>query len=180
MKKRIDRDREELLASEELTIHLHWDATLDLDIFAIYETKDGKRELIYFASSGSQEEFPFIELLFDFEFSEIPVDNQEIIALSKMEVEKIWIFAWDFDAVQEARTINFQEQKVFLEIRAPKKVLLTDPKDLGEGNLALMGVFRKLPSTISSSPKRLSFSNLSEMRIISLPEQMEDLLNILL
>ena len=121
MKKRIDRDREELLASEELTIHLHWDATLDLDIFAIYETKDGKRELIYFASSGSQEEFPFIELLFDFEFSEIPVDNQEIIALSKMEVEKSGFLLGILMLYRKPEQLIFKSRRFFWKFELRKR-----------------------------------------------------------
>lgn len=175
----IDAQKKEFLSSEELTVHLHWDAGLDLDIFAIYEAKDGQRGLVYFANSGSLEEFPFIELLFDFEFSEIPVDNQEIIAISKMEVDKIWIFGWDFDAVQEGVNINFQEQKVYLELRAKEQIVQTASADLGEGNLALMGIFQKGKSKENAVSEGFSFTNCSEVRTIELPEQMEDLLKIL-
>ena len=174
MERQVKKKQEEFLSAGALTVHLHWDTILDLDIFVIYDTKEAKKDMIYFAQSGSQEKSPFIELLFDFEFSEIPVDNQQIMAISQMEVEKIWIFAWDFDAVQDGSTINFQEQKVFLEIRHPEQILLTSPEDLAEGNLALLGVLQK-----SSSTQGFSFCNISETRKIALPEQMEDLLQIL-
>lgn len=175
----IEKQTEVLLPVEELTIHLHWDTTLDLDIFAIFETKDGEKGMIYFANSGSLEEAPFIELLFDFEFSEIPVDHQEIIAISKMDAENIWIFGWDFDAVQDEHTLNFKEQDMFLEIRCQEQQFLTSAVDLSEGNIALMGLFQKRPATSSADSEQFYFRNYSEVRTISLPEQMEDLLHIL-
>ena len=171
--KQLDIQVEELIPSEELTVHLHWDATTDLDIFAIYEDQDGQKGLIYFAESGSKKEYPFIELLFAFEFSEIPVDNQEIIAIGQMNMQKIWIFGWDFDAVQEGVLTDFQEQKVYLEIRCQDKIFLTRSEDLGKGNLAVMGCFYR------GASKQLVFSNYSEMKEVAIPDQMEDLLQIL-
>jgi len=172
--KQLDQGAEEFLPAEELTVHLHWDATTDLDIFAIYENKDGQKGLVYFAEAGATKEYPFIELLFSFEFSGIPVDNQEIIGIGQMDMNKIWILGWDFDAVQEGVATDFEEQRVYLEIRCKDKVVLTRSEDLGKGNLAVMGCFHKDDSN------QFVFRNRSEMREISVPEQMEDLLNILL
>ena len=163
------KDSSTTIDFQPMTVHLHWEQTTDLDILAVYEDAEQCRKLVYFAESGSRVEYPFIELLFDFEFSEIPKDHQEIIAIESMEVEKIYFYAWDFDAVQEAEPTDFSEQGVFLEFRMKDTNILSSAADLGKGNLAFL-------ASIEKKGNQICIQNHSEMKEVSLPEQMEDLL----
>ena len=174
----INMNSEELPAFDfqPLTVHLHWQGYLDMDIMAVFEYQNGQRGMICFGEYGSQEQFPFMELLGDFQFVEVPVDNQEIIAIKAPAniqdwkgLSKIWILGWDFEALAEGALTDFAKHEVFLEIRQGEHRFTTDFTHLCKGNLIQFGHF-----IVGDA---LSFQLEEQVKVVELPEEMTEVQN---
>ncbi len=127
------------------TVHLHWTKTVDLDLMVLCRRKDDSIELLSFANEGSVTGEPYAQLLSDFEFSEVPKDNQEIVRMMTDQedmAEELWFLTWDFDCVQEGNTAKFSEYGLFLESKQGDERWSSDPitESLAEeGNLLCIG-----------------------------------------
>ena len=113
----------------ESTVHLHWSGLGDLDLMALVVGKDNI-ELVSFAHEGSLEEEPYLQLLSDFAFEEVPTDNQEILKISPqqfLESASVWFFCWDFEHVEEGGTAPFSEYELYLEVRQQDRRVSTTP-----------------------------------------------------
>ena len=165
-----------IFALEPLTVHLHWQGYLDMDIMAVFEYSNGKRGIICFGEYGNREEFPFMELLGDFQFVEVPVDNQEIIAIAPpssiehwQNLSKIWILGWDFAALSEGILTDFSKHDVFVEIRQGDRSWKGESSTLCKGNFVQFGHF-----VVGGD---LSFIPENHVKIVELPESMDEVQN---
>ena len=71
----------------------------------------------FFANEGSLEHSPFIQLLSDFAFEEVPTDNQEIVRIHAQKIEsssRVWFFCWDFEHVETESAAPFVDHDVSL------------------------------------------------------------------
>ena len=168
----------------QITLHAHWSGSLDMDIVVVCFTKAGNR-IIGFTDYGSLSAYPYIELLTDFTFTEVPTDNQEIVALDPEQIslsastenaiEKIYVLAWDFTALEEETESLYQEANVFLEIRQGsrswKSVVIEK-----NGNLIEFGYF-VVNSTVAEHV--MEFTSTSVVHSIAMPEDMDEILRYL-
>jgi len=127
------------------TVHLHWSGNADLD-FMVLLKEGAQYHLISFANEGSTEREPFVQLLSDFAFEELPTGNQEIIRICAdkiTEIEKLWFFCWDFSSVESASVASFDEYETHLELRQGDRRIHTDilTPEHGEGNAVCLAVW---------------------------------------
>ena len=168
----------------QITLHAHWSGSLDMDIVLVCFTKTGYR-IIGVTDYGSLSTYPYIELLTDFTFTEIPTDNQEIAAIAPEKIslsadtenaiEKVYVLAWDFTALEEETESLYQEANVFLEIRQGsrswKSVVIEK-----NGNLIEFGYF--LVNSTLADPV-MSFISTNAVHSIAMPEEMDEILQYL-
>jgi predicted DNA-binding protein len=168
----------------QITLHAHWSGSLDMDIVVVCCSKVGHR-IIGFTDYGSLSAYPYIELLTDFTFTEVPTDNQEIAAIApdkislsadtENAIEKIYVLAWDFTALEEETESLYQEANVFLEIhqgsRRWKSVAIEK-----NGNLIEFGYF-VVNSTLAEHA--MQFISTNVVHSIAMPEDMDEILQYL-
>lgn len=77
----------------QLLVNFHYSQQLDFDLLAVYLTKDPKKYgLIYFGSTGSLSEFPYILL-------EAEENDKTVRITDFSQYEKIWLVVLDYDSV---------------------------------------------------------------------------------
>ena len=121
----------------ESTIHLHWSGTADLDLIALVQQGDAEYHLISFANEGSLEHNPFIQLVTDFAFEEVPADNQEILRIQPQKIvspSRIWFFCWDFEHVESSSSAPFVDHDVSLELRQTDRIIRTNTIESNNGS----------------------------------------------
>ena len=122
------RDNRVHIDAIESTVHLHWSGTADLDLMALVQQENAEYHLISFANEGSSEHKPFVQLLSDFAFEEVPKNNQEIVRVyaDKMEsIFRMWFFCWDFEHVETESAAPFVDHEVSLELRQAERLIRT-------------------------------------------------------
>ena len=123
----------------ESTVHLHWSGTADLDLMALVQQDNAEYHLISFANEGSAEHSPFVQLLSEFAFEEVPTNNQEIVRVHAQKMEsarRVWFFCWDFEHVETQSVAPFVDHEVSLELRQSDRLIRTSTVDSvnGAGN----------------------------------------------
>ena len=123
----------------ESTVHLHWSGTADLDLMALVQQENAEYHLISFANEGSSEHNPFVQLLSDFAFEEVPKNNQEIVRVYADKIEsasRVWFFCWDFEHVEAESEAPFVDHEVSLELRQSDRLVRTSTveSENGTGN----------------------------------------------
>ena len=139
----------------ESTVHLHWSGIADLDLMALVQQENAEYHLISFANEGSVEHSPFIQLLSDFAFEEMPTGNQEIVRVHAQKMESarsVWFFCWDFKHVELESAAPFVDHDVSLELRQSDRFIRTNPieSDNGTGNAVCLARWDVKPSDIDA------------------------------
>lgn len=80
---------------KKITVQLHWNADVDLDLHAIYRTTNGKEGSVYFGDQGSISKYPFISLDQDAMFEEDNIENLTITKLDKFQCILIAVNIFD-------------------------------------------------------------------------------------
>ena len=132
-------DNQLVVEAVESTVHLHWSGTADLDLMALVQQDNAEYHLISFANEGSLEHSPYIQLLSDFAFEEVPTDNQEIVRIHAQKIDspsRMWFFCWDFEHVETESSAPFVDHEVSLELRQSDRMIRTNAveSDAGTGN----------------------------------------------
>lgn len=140
----------------ESTVHLHWSGTADLDLMALVQQENAEYHLISFANEGSLEHSPYMKLLSDFAFEEVPTDNQEIVRVHAQKIEsasRVWFFCWDFEHVETESAAPFVEHDISLELRQSDRMIRTKSieSDAGTGNVICLARWEVNPSENGSS-----------------------------
>jgi tellurite resistance protein TerA len=106
-----------VLDAKQLTASLKWTTAADFDLAAAYESKDGKRGLVYFGDLGQLDAFPYIHLKRDEGVGDLGGHKKEDLIINNLEVmNSVWLFCWDYSMVQEGRKARFKESDVSLTI----------------------------------------------------------------
>ena len=128
------------------TVHLHWSGSAELDLMVLLK-EGAKYHLISFANEGAIEHEPFVQLLSDFAFEELPTGNQEIVRVCADKiatVEKLWFFCWDFSNVEAGERSPFEDYEIHLELRQGDRRIQTDTitAEYGEGNMVCLASWK--------------------------------------
>ncbi len=102
---------------QQFMVSLVWTSAADFDLAALYETKDGKEGLVYFGDMGDLNAFPYMQLSGDEGVGDTGGDNQEDMRVMRIdEMKNIWIFCWDYPAVQAGKPARFAESDVHVKL----------------------------------------------------------------
>ncbi len=109
--------QESLLDTKQLTASLKWTTAADFDLAAVYESKEGKRGLIYFGELGQLDAFPYIRLHKDAGIDDTKGVKTEKLSINNLDVmNSISFFCWDYSMVQEGKTARFKDSDISLKI----------------------------------------------------------------
>lgn len=92
----------------QLMVNMTWTTAQDFDLFAVYETKSGSRNIVYYDTPGDLNDFPYMKLSGDAGVDEQAGDNVEsltIVDLSQMKY--VWLCCWDYNKVTSGTPISF-------------------------------------------------------------------------
>ena len=145
----------------DTTVHLHWQGMIELDLMVLCSFDNGDVELISFANDGSLDEAPFVHLLSEFTFAEVPTDNQEIVRLysDKPSVpNQLWFFTWDFEHVESQSDAPLGEYELFLEVRQEESRWSTEEIKDNVGNTICFAVWDKA----QASNANMGFKQINE------------------
>jgi uncharacterized protein involved in tellurium resistance len=131
---------DEIIDVKQLTVSMKWTTAADFDLAAAYETKEGKRSLVYFGDLGNLETFPYIRLSKDDGIGDTSGDHEEILQINRLYgMNYVWLFCWDYGRVQEGKSARFKDSDVNLTITDNLGSNVTVEIDTGErGNVYYM------------------------------------------
>ena len=118
-----------------------------------------------FCNEGSIEHSPFIQLLSDFAFEEMPTGNQEIVRVHAQKMESprsVWFFCWDFKHVESESAAPFVDHDVSLELRQSDRFIRTNPveSDNGTGNAVCLARWDVSPSKVDAESVLIEVNHL--------------------
>ncbi|MFH1465169.1 MAG: hypothetical protein ABIO70_12355 [Pseudomonadota bacterium] len=125
---------------KQLLVTMKWTDAADFDLSAVYETRDGKRGIVYFGDLGDMNAFPFMALDGDDGVNDTGGDNQEQIRITSLDRMKyVWIMCWDYGKIQTGAAARFRDSDVQLSIMDDRGFSHDITLDTGElGNVALI------------------------------------------
>ena len=96
---------------EQLMVTLTWYSpaspnNIDLDIFAVYEAKDGRRGVVYYKDLGDMNAFPFIKLSGDAGSDDDDVAGEKeesLVIVNLSEMKYVWLCCWDYPKVESGQ-----------------------------------------------------------------------------
>ena len=147
----------------DTTVHLHWQGMVELDLMVLCSFENGDVELISFANDGNLDDVPFVQLLSDFTFAEVPTDNQEIIRLysDKEGIPKqMWFFTWDFEHVESQSDAPLGQYELYLEVRQEERRWKTEQIQNDIGNTICFATWQL--SEASSDTMTMGFRQLNK------------------
>lgn len=109
------KGEEAYITVKQLMVLLKWTASVDLDLMAFYETKDGRKGGVFSdnypgGSLGSLNEFPYIQLSGDQGVGATGGDNQEVIRITKLDdIATVYICTLNYTDASEKRDASFSE-----------------------------------------------------------------------
>ena len=151
------------------TIRLVWDSTVDFDLLAVYETEARQKGVVYFAESGSSEDFPFLRLHDDVDLSSLEMDKEQRITVERFALKKLWIFAWSFDHLEKQSSLDFGANAVELFVESEETSIQTTVSGTGKGNICLLG------EIALSASGELCFTNHSRVSAVKELTEIEEL-----
>jgi uncharacterized protein involved in tellurium resistance len=83
-----------IIAAKNIIATMTWKTSIDLDLYAIYKTKDGNEGRIYFGNKGRLNSAPFIQLDQDAGIGDTGGDNEENVRFADLSnLEHVLIVA---------------------------------------------------------------------------------------
>jgi len=162
----------ELTGFLDFKIIMGWESYQDLDLLVVYKNEAQGFGVVYFNDVGSANEYPHLSFQ-DIEFTSLEVENQEVIVVSQMKVQQIWIFGWAFEYMLESDAIDFADNGLHVTITNQEKSFQTSPEDLGVGNLCRLGVITKDAQGV------ISFTNHSACFTVNPFQEIEEIFSYL-
>ncbi len=102
---------------KQLLVKMKWTTAADFDLAALYKTKDGKEGIVYFGDLGNMNAFPYMMLSGDEGVNDTGGDNEEEMRITQLdEMEKVWIFCWDYGQVQKGAAARFADSDIKLSV----------------------------------------------------------------
>ena len=72
----------------QFMVTLKWTSAMDFDLCAVYETRDGKEGIVYYADQGDLNSFPHMQLSDDEGVGDTGGDNQEDLRVESRSDEQ--------------------------------------------------------------------------------------------
>jgi len=105
------------IAVKQLMVSMKWSTAADFDLAVVYEAKDNKQGIVYFGDLGDLNSFPYMQLSGDEGVNDQGGDNEETLRITRLdEIKTVWIFCWDYGAVQKGSPARFQGSDISLSI----------------------------------------------------------------
>jgi len=130
---------EAYISIEKLKVTMKWTIAADFDIAAVYKTKighettNGRMNIVYFGDKGNLNTMPYIQLSEDAGVGDKGGDNEEILHISSLKnLEKVWIFCWDYGMVQDGKKARFKDSDIKLLVEDQNKQKITVNLDTGD------------------------------------------------
>jgi len=125
---------------KQLLVTMKWTTAADFDLCAVYESKDGRKGLVYFGDMGDLNGFPYMQLSGDEGVDDSGGDNEEQMRIASVdEMKYVWILSWDYGKVQDGSPARFKESDVSLNVMDDRGTSHDVALDTGGmGNVALI------------------------------------------
>jgi hypothetical protein len=122
-----------------IDISLNWQHAVDLDLLAIYETKNENFGIIYYANQGDLDKFPYIKIAEDEGVDQEDGDYEESLTITKIdpEIKYIWICTWNYQKVLDGHGDDMENHQISTEVIIPmshQHKRISIPLDLSTGN----------------------------------------------
>ena len=143
---------------KQFMVSLKWTTAADFDLAAAFENKKGEKSMVYFGELGSLNEYPYMQLSGDEGVGDTGGDNEETMRVMKLDDMKyVWIFCWDYGAIQEGKPARFSDSDVSVSLMDDKGTSHSVHLDTGVlGNVCLVA------SIDNSNPMGAKFINASK------------------
>lgn len=143
---------------KQLLVTMKWTTAADFDLAAVYETKDGRKGLVYFGDMGDLNGFPYMQLSGDEGVGDAGGDNEEQMRIASLdEMKYVWILGWDYGKVQAGAPARFADSDVTLNVMDDRGTSHDVKLETGTmGNVALIATID------SSSPIGAQLVNTSK------------------
>ena len=123
----------------QLMVNLSWTTPVDFDLFAVYETKQGRLGIVYYGDMGDLNRFPSMQLSGDEGVGDTGGDNQESLIISSLtDMNYVWVCAWDYNAVTQSRKGRFDNCDLHMTVIDDKGEYKLPLVDQRQGNTALV------------------------------------------
>ena len=123
----------------QLMVNLNWTTPVDFDLFAVYESKQGRLGIVYYGDMGDLNRFPSMQLSGDEGVGDTGGDHQESLIISSLaDMKYVWVCAWDYNAVTQSlqgRFDNCDLNMTVIDDKGEYKLPLVDQR---QGNTALV------------------------------------------
>ena len=131
------KNQEHILDTQKLKIALNWSSAADFDLAAVYESKEGKRGIVYFGELGKSDAFPYISLDKDAGIGDAKGAKAEEMNINDLALmKKLWLFCWDYNRVQSGQKARFTKGDIIVKITDDtQKTTRIDIDDSDNGNV---------------------------------------------
>jgi uncharacterized protein involved in tellurium resistance len=162
------------IALKQLMVSMKWSTAADFDLAAAYEGKDGKKGLVYFGDLGDLNAFPYMALSGDAGKDDSGGENEETMRIVRLDdMNKIWIFCWDYGMVQDGKSARFKDSDVRLTVTDDSGKSVSVKLDSGElGNVCCIATID------NSSPMGARLINSNQSGILKGLKTLEQLIAI--
>ena len=156
----------------QFMVTLKWTSAMDFDLCAVYETRDGKEGIVYYADQGDLNSFPHMQLSDDEGVGDTGGDNQEDLRVMNLApMKKIYVFCWDYTAVENGSLARFNNSDISVNIIDDNgKQYNCSLDNNNEGNVVCMAEID------NSSPLGARFTNRSSVGKLNGLENLSQLL----
>ena len=162
----------------QLMVNLNWTTPIDFDLFAVYESKQGKLGIVYYGDMGDLNGFPFMQLSGDEGVGDTGGDNQESLIISSLsEMKYIWVCAWDYNAVMQSRRGRFDDCDLNMTVIDDKGEYKLPLVDSRRGNMALVLTIDNTSPVLSKLINSSEVTTLSGLNPTSLVAFLKGTLN---
>lgn len=162
----------------QLMVNLNWTTAIDFDLFAVYESKQGKLGIVYYGDMGDLNGFPFMQLSGDEGVGDTGGDNQESLIISSLsEMKYIWVCAWDYNAVMQSKRGRFDDCDLNMTVIDDKGEYKLPLVDSRQGNMALVLTIDNTSPVLSKLINSSEVTTLSGLNPTSLVAFLKGTLN---
>lgn len=109
------KGEEAYVSVKQLMVTLKWTASVDLDLMAFYQTKDGREGGVFSdnfpgGELGSLNEFPYIQLSGDEGVGATGGDNEEVLRITKLDdLATLYICTLNYTDASQKKDSSFSE-----------------------------------------------------------------------
>ncbi|MDM8546709.1 hypothetical protein [Candidatus Venteria ishoeyi] len=164
---------------KRLKLRMQWHSPVDFDLAALYLNKNADYGLIYFADLGDVDSPPYMQLSDDDGvggLSETQTLKEEILEISRLdEIDKIWIFCWDYEQLKKGLDARFTGSDIHLEVSASHGHWVSIPIQIEHnGNIVCIAVIDNTEHT-QRDAQLINYNQISKLQSLDSISQLIEL-----